>query len=174
MDHLADKDVSSRNASKIGRAAALLRNSVRTLAMSAVIGASLLSSGAEVQAAVPAPYIVNNDRGGFITDRLVELRNLRASGRRVEIRGRICYSTCTMLLGLPNTCISPDTQFGFHGPSKSGRRLAPDRFDHWSRVMAQYYPEQLSAWFMQTGRNKINGVHRIAGRDIIKMGVKAC
>jgi len=123
---------------------------------------------------VGTAYVVGNDRGGFLRDRLIELRNLRGSGRRVEIRGNICYSTCTMLLGLPKTCISPDTTFGFHGPSKSGRRLKPERFEHFSRVIAQYYPATLQSWYMSTGRNRINGMHRIRGSEIIRMGIQAC
>lgn len=119
-------------------------------------------------------YVVGNDRGGFLRDRLIELRNLRASGRRVEIRGRICYSTCTMLLGLPQTCISPDTTFGFHGPSKSGNRLSPERFEYFSRVISQYYPAPLRSWYMTTGRNRIKGMHRIRGSEIIRMGIRAC
>lgn len=119
-------------------------------------------------------YVVGNDRGGFIRDRLIELRNLRASGRRVEIRGNICYSTCTMLLGLPQTCISPDTTFGFHGPSKLGRRLPPDRFEYFSRVISQYYPAPLQSWYMTTGRNRITGMHRIKGAEIIRLGARAC
>lgn len=119
-------------------------------------------------------YIVGNDRGGFIRDRLIELRDLRASGRNVEIRGKICYSTCTMLLGLPKTCISPDTTFGFHGPTKSGKRLAPDRFEYFSRVISQYYPAPLQSWYMSTGRTRLRGMYRIKGAEIVRMGIRAC
>jgi hypothetical protein len=119
-------------------------------------------------------FVVGNDRGGFIRDRLRELSNLRKSGRRVEIRGNICYSTCTMLLGLPQTCISPETTFGFHGPSKMGKRLDAKDFDYFSKVIAQYYPAPLQSWYMTTGRNRINGMHRIRGAEIIRMGVQAC
>ena len=119
-------------------------------------------------------YVVGNDRGGFIYDRLVELKNLRASGRRVEIRGNICYSTCTMLLGLPETCISPKTTFGFHGPTKSGKRLDPKQFEYFSRVISQYYPAPLQSWYMETGRNRLRGMHRIRGAAIIRMGIDAC
>ena len=122
----------------------------------------------------PDVYVVNNDRGGSIRDRLIELRNLRASGQRVEIRGEICFSTCTMLLGLPQTCISPNTTFGFHGPSKSGKQLKPDRFEYFSRVISQYYPVPLQTWYMSTGRNRISRMYRIKGTEIVRMGVRAC
>ncbi len=120
------------------------------------------------------PYVVGNDRGGVIKDRLRELRRLRLSGQPVEIRGAICYSTCTMLLGLPNTCISPRTQFGFHGPTLNGRRLPPDRFDYLSRVIAHYYPQPLKDWYLETGRVRLKKIYRISGANIIRMGIRSC
>ncbi|WP_170407764.1 hypothetical protein [Ruegeria arenilitoris] len=119
-------------------------------------------------------YVVGSDRGGYLHDRLAELDNLARNGIQVEIRGRVCYSTCTMFLGLPGTCVEPDTTFGFHGPSRSGRRLAPEDFDYFSKVMADYYPEPLKTWFMTTARNRINGVHKVKGSELIRMGVPAC
>lgn len=134
-----------------------------------------------VQAAVVAPhsgglkpYVVRNDRGGVVRDRLRELNQLRASGRPVEIRGNVCFSTCTMLLGLPQTCVDPDTVFGFHGPSRRGQPLPPQEFEYYSQVIAQYYPKQLRSWYIDTGRKRINGVFRIKGQDIIRMGLKSC
>lgn len=174
MGHVVERGTTPPKISKTAWVTGLLPKMAKVLVTAAIVGGTVLSTSAELHAAAGRPYIVNNDRGGFISDRLRELRNLEASGRRVEIRGQICYSTCTMLLGLPNTCISPHTQFGFHGPSKSGRRLAPERFDFYSRVIAQYYPPKLNAWYMSTGRNRIDGIYRISGRDIIRMGVKAC
>ncbi|WP_254429848.1 hypothetical protein [Ruegeria atlantica] len=118
--------------------------------------------------------VVKSDRGGYLHDRLIELENLQRNGIRVEIRGRVCYSTCTMFLGLPGTCVDPNTTFGFHGPSRSGRRLAPADFEYFSQVMADYYPEPLRKWFMDKGRNRINGVHKIKGSEIIRLGIPAC
>ena len=119
-------------------------------------------------------YIVGSDRGGYLHDRLIELSNLRQNGVRVEIRGRVCYSTCTMFIGLPQSCVDPNTTFGFHGPSRSGRRLAQAEFDYFSTVMAKHYPKPLREWFMTTGRNKISGVHKMKGKDLIRMGVQSC
>lgn len=121
-----------------------------------------------------APLVIGNDRGGMILDRLRQLRALRESGRAVEIRGRVCFSTCTMLLGLPQTCISPRTTFGFHGPTRAGKRLPPEDFDYVSRVIAHYYPADLKAWYLAEGRHRMMPVHRIKGREIIQMGIRAC
>ncbi|MDC0660368.1 hypothetical protein N6L27_20375 [Leisingera sp. SS27] len=125
-------------------------------------------------AAARQTYVVGSDRGGYLHDRLIELSNLQKHGVRVEIRGKVCYSTCTMFLGLPGACVDPATTFGFHGPSRGGRRLTQEKFDYFSRVMAQYYPAPLQSWFMAEGRNRISGVHKIKGSEIIRMGVPAC
>jgi hypothetical protein len=120
------------------------------------------------------PLRVGNDRGGYLHDRLIEIQNLLRNGIKIEIRGRVCFSTCTMFLGLPGVCVSPDTTFGFHGPSRSGRSLPPDQFDYFSEVMASFYPAPLKKWFMETGRHRINGVYKIKGTEIIRMGIPAC
>lgn len=131
------------------------------------------SARAQNSPALP-PYQVGNDRGGYLVDRLSELARLRSSKQRVEIRGRICYSTCTMLLGLPQTCVSPQTIFGFHGPSRNGKRLSTAEFEKYSSVMAENYPRPLRRWFMTKARNRIHGVHKVRGEQIIRMGIKAC
>jgi hypothetical protein len=139
----------------------------KALATTAAIAMALVTGTDTAFAAGQAPYVVGNDRGGFVRDRLIELRNLRSSGRPVD-------STCTMLLGLPNTCISPNTTFGFHGPSRSGRRLSPEKFDFYSRIIAANYPQELNSWYMQTGRKRINSIYKIKGRELIRMGIRAC
>ena len=140
--------------------------------VSSILVAAISATG--LQAGGAPPYVVENDRGGFLVDRLREIRNLRASGQPVEIRGRVCLSTCTLFLGLPQTCIHPSTSFGFHGPSRMGRKMTAERFDYYSRVIAQYYPEPLQSWYLRKGRKKIRGMHRIPGERIVAMGVPAC
>lgn len=159
----------------------ILAGSARHFTKATLLGALLAlatggaGTGAQAQTAPELkPYVVKNDRGGFIRTRLAQLRTLRASGQPVQIRGQVCYSTCTMLLGLPNTCVSPKTEFGFHGPSKMGRPLPPDRFEYFSQVIAQYYPEPLRNWYMKTGRNRFGSLYRISGSTIIRLGVKSC
>lgn len=73
---------------------------------------------------------------GFLRERLLQIGELQKQNRPVEIRGAICFSTCTVFIGLPNTCISPNTTFGFHGPSSNGRALDPLMFNRASRVIA--------------------------------------
>lgn len=130
-------------------------------------------AGADAEPSAP-PLVIGNDRGGPVRDRLRQIAQLRRSGRPVQIRGRVCFSTCTMFLGLPQTCISPATTFGFHGPSLRGRPLPRDQFDYYSRVIAQYYPEPLRLWYMETGRTRLIRIFHVSGADIVAMGVPAC
>lgn len=127
------------------------------LVASAALALSLGGFSNPAKAAATQPYVVGNDRDGFVRDRLIELRNLRASGRRIEIRGKICYATCTMVLGLPKTCISPNTKFDFY-----------------SRAIAEHHPQQLNGWYMETGRNRINGGYKIRGSELIRRGIDVC
>jgi hypothetical protein len=153
----------------------------RTLLVAAAIGplVTILTSMpfAQAQAVAPvrsAPLIVRNDRGGRISPRVKEIAELRRSGRPVEIRGAVCLSTCTMFLGLPQTCLEPGTRFGFHGPSKNGRRLSARDFDYWSQIIAAHYPKPLRDWYMTTGRLRINGYHELNGRALIELGLERC
>lgn len=122
----------------------------------------------------PDPMVVRNDRGGRLLARLRQIGELRQSRRPVEISGRVCYSTCTMFLGLPQTCISPQTTFGFHGPTSYGRSLDQATFDHASAVIASHYPPALKSWYMEKGRFETRGVYKISGRQLIAMGISVC
>jgi len=120
--------------------------------------------------------IVRNDRGGSVRDRAEIIETYRRSGTRIHIRGSYCLSACTLYLGLNRTCVAPDTIFGFHGPSSRfyGVALPFQSFDYWSRLMANYYPEPLRTWFIETGRHRIVGFHEFSGQNLIEMGVAEC
>ncbi|MEM6308581.1 MAG: hypothetical protein AAF754_00920 [Pseudomonadota bacterium] len=121
-----------------------------------------------------AAMIIGDDRGGLLTDRLHQMRRLLIRSQPVEIRGDVCFSTCTMLLGLPNVCVSPKTAFGFHGPSRSGQALDGDTFETASQIIAGFYPVPLRAWYLSTARHQIQGVALRSGQELIAMGVKTC
>ncbi|MFD2739601.1 hypothetical protein ACFSUD_08480 [Sulfitobacter aestuarii] len=120
------------------------------------------------------PHIVKNDRGGLLLKRLAEIRNLRRTGQPVRITGSVCYSTCTMLIGLPQTCISADTTFGFHGPSSFGRPLDPHTFNRASAVISEHYPAPLRSWYMSKARYNLRSLSYVSGREMIRLGVRAC
>lgn len=119
-------------------------------------------------------FIVGNDRGGLVAARVRELNLLRQQGQRVEIRGDICYSTCTMYLGATDVCVSPTTVFGFHGPSRNGQPLAAHAFEAWSRIMSEYYAPPLQQWFMSQGRYLIDDVYSLTGSQLAAYGYQTC
>ncbi|MCD9149613.1 hypothetical protein [Pseudophaeobacter flagellatus] len=174
MDHRENAAIPAAKSGPTRGIKTYLLNLGEAIATLALVALTLLSPAEPAAATGQPPYVVRDDRGGFLRERLIELRELRASGRQVEIRGRVCYSTCTLLLSLPNTCISPRTQFGFHGPSESGHPLSPEKFDYYSHIIAQHYPAKLNQWYMQTGRKRIKRLFKIKGSEIIRMGVPAC
>lgn len=148
---------------------------VRAAIVLALAGTFALPFAGEAKApSIPPPLVIRNDPGGYLNARLQQIRELRRSARPVEIRGGHCNSTCTMLIGLPQTCVSRDTTFGFHGPSSRDEPMEPWRFELASRVMAQYYPPELRRWFMDTGRFRTDGVYRLNGAEIIAYGVLEC
>lgn len=118
--------------------------------------------------------VIRDDPGGRIVARLHEIDRILATGQRVEIRGRFCHSTCTMMIGLPGTCVSAGTRFGFHGPSFLGVPMSARQFDYWSWQMARFYPPPLRDWFMRTGRHRIDGLYELSGVELIRMGIREC
>lgn len=119
--------------------------------------------------------VIGNDRGGLVGERTRRIEAIRAAGQRVEIRGAICYSACTLYLGAGDVCVSPGTVFGFHGPTRDGQPLTPESFDHWTGIMALYYNQPLGQWFMSdaryAGRNEIR---RLSGDQLIQLGYRSC
>ncbi len=152
---------------------------VRRLALAIVSAGSLLGfSGlpGPANAVSNQTVVIENDRGGSIEERIRIIRQIRRSGARVEIRGEVCLSACTMYLAVPGVCVEPETVFGFHGPSSRlyGVALRNDQFEKWSTKMAEYYPEPIRSWFLGTARHTIVGFQELRGTRIIDMGIKRC
>ncbi|MGH1356995.1 MAG: hypothetical protein ACRBBS_18245 [Thalassovita sp.] len=125
--------------------------------------------------AIDSPaYVVMNDHGGDVETRIKEIKFVANHYSRIEIKGGVCLSSCTMFLGLPQTCINPKTKFGFHGPTDSGRPLTNERFDYWSAQIAAHYPANLERWYMSKARYLLKGYYCLTGAQLIKMGVRRC
>ncbi len=146
---------------------------VRRSGIIALAGLATLCAGAAIAQTTPA-LIIENDRGGFIGARAIEIAQINRQSTRIELRGRICYSSCTMYLGADDVCISKTTTFGFHGPSQLGTPLAPRQFEHWSEVMASHYNTPLRDWFMQEARHRISGYYHVSGAALIALGYPSC
>lgn len=123
----------------------------------------------------PAVKIIRSDGGGSLQERIAQIAQLDADGTRIEIRGQ-CASACTMYLGMQNTCVYPSAKLGFHGPQSQlyGISLPADEYQYWTHVMADHYPEQIRAWYLQTASQVTVGVYFISGSDAIRMGAHAC
>lgn len=113
---------------------------------------------------------ITHDMGGSVSARLDQMQHKRG----VRIVGA-CYSACTMLLGLPDTCVTRSARLGFHGPAtRSVLPLPHSEWDRVSRVMADQYPPALRLWFLTVGRENTGPVRVIRGAELIDMGVKEC
>ncbi len=123
---------------------------------------------------VTDPLVVMSDRGGKVIDRVHEVRELKREGRRVEIRGNVCYSSCTMYLGLPDVCTLPSTTFGFHGPSRGGVEVGREEFEYYSTLISNHYPEPLKSWYISKARYRISGVYKVKGSELIRLGIEEC
>ena len=119
-------------------------------------------------------HIVRNDLGGRIDRRAAWVQTLRDRGARVEIRGRVCLSACTLFLGAKRVCIDADTVFGFHAPSLWGQPLDGPSFDYWSDMIASHYNPPLRQWYLEVARHRVHGYHRLSGRQLIELGYEPC
>lgn len=141
----------------------------------AVSTALTFGSSESARAAQPGSYIIYSDYGGSVAERSDFIRKLERSRSRVEIRGKYCLSSCTMMLGLKGVCVQSNTIFGFHGPSRQGARLPKVQFERASQFIASYYPPRLRRWYLSEARFTLDNLHVRTGADLIASGiVKQC
>jgi len=105
------------------------------------------------------------DPGGPVMSRAAQIE-ADPPGRLEHI---VCASACTMRLA--RDCVGPGATFIFHGPRLRSTGEPAPRFDHYSRVMADHYPPDLAAWFMEVGRF---GPYRLTGAQVVAMGAMPC
>jgi hypothetical protein len=158
----------------MGKNTVLSRAKFAGAALAAVMASALMitsPAAARDNTAELSPYIIGDDIGGSLNNRILEINEMRASGRPVEIRGLVCISSCTMFLGVNDACVWPGTRFGFHGPSNKGKALNGNLQSYWINTMASFYQEPLKEWFLEKGSHKIKGVYWFTGAELIKKGV---
>ena len=149
----------------------MMKFSKRLLRMSVLACAGLLSAAATAEQSAALHILeIKDNRGGELRPQASRIAQLRQSGQSVRITGDVCYSTCTMYLGLAQTCVSPRTVFGFHAPTSYGRRLDPQTFETASRIIAEHYPPVLQDWYMAYGRHKYVGLLKVTGAELIRIG----
>jgi hypothetical protein len=135
---------------------------------------SAVSAQSSATTSASAVLVIGNDEGGLVSRRAEEISRILSQGTHVEIRGQVCFSACTMYLGMPDTCVLPQTSFGFHGPSHYGRQLSARDFEYWSQVIAAHYPAPLRTWYLAEGRTRIWDYFTISGTELIRLGVRQC
>lgn len=64
-------------------------------------------------AGVIKTVFIDGDGGGNILAYTQKYDQLYRDSTRVVVRGN-CYSSCTVVLGYPNTCLEPQAVLGFH------------------------------------------------------------
>ncbi|WP_282119721.1 hypothetical protein [Ruegeria atlantica] len=143
-----------------------MRNTIAALATLVLM--SMPASSKEIQ--------VGNDPGGRIVDRMVQIEIANRTNAQFQIIGDFCHSSCTMLLGADEVCISPETIFGFHGPHRSNRKkMTADEFDRKSASLSSYYPNPVRNWFMSKARFAgPNELLFVTGEYLIGLGVQEC
>lgn len=144
---------------------------VAAIMVQAVISLVFLSASSGAASAL----VVKRDMGGPVSERIALIRDLSARQVEVRIEGT-CVSACTLLLGVPTACVSPNASLGFHGPSTRhrGLPLVREEFERVSAQMASFYPPKISRWFMETARMKTGNYIVISGNQAIAMGARPC
>ncbi|MFT3688212.1 hypothetical protein [Paenirhodobacter sp.] len=109
------------------------------------------------------PVTISNDPGGDIAEYVARRQKLAASGRPVVIRGK-CYSSCTILITLPNACLDPKAVIGFHQPSAGNGRGMPLL----NPLIAHYYRNGiLDMWNRKWSRS--TRLAKISAKDYVRL-----
>jgi hypothetical protein len=134
-----------------------------------VAGMALASS------ATAATLRIDNDGGGFVLKRHLEIQELNLAGVEVMVTGR-CMSACTMVVVLPlkQLCFGPKAILGFHQATTDGK---PD-----PKVMQflldKYYPENIRTWVASRGGvDQLPHGNRfwvLTGTELWAMGYRKC
>ena len=152
-----------------------LRRRAFPLLFTLILGAAAPLAASDLGLEARPVLIIQGDQGGRIGERTLEVDHINRDHRAVEIRGRVCFSSCTVYLGIKDLCVGANTVFGFHGPWSEHGPIEPVWFEYWSEVMSRYYSPVLAAWFMQEARHVgPDEVMRVTGRNLGRLGYSIC
>ncbi|MDZ4093732.1 MAG: hypothetical protein U1D35_02335 [Paracoccaceae bacterium] len=108
--------------------------------------------------------VIRNDVGGNVN----EYRGRRAKlaqAEAVRIEGR-CFSACAIFTTLPNACVMPRAQIGFHGTlPKSGIEAV----DYWLDMrLGDYFRGEVKRRYIAQWRHLggVNQMHVLSGRAL--------
>ncbi len=132
----------------------------------ALILALIIALSSTTANAAQSVRVIRNDSGGQVQQYLNALSIATISGEVIKIDGW-CASACTLYLGSPFTCVTPQAQLGFHAPfggtAEQNRNAA--------QVMAANLPPVLGRWFLQNAAH-LQGRQFLAlsGAQLVQMG----
>lgn len=128
---------------RLPQIAGMFRQILIPLAMSLTIAAAAL---APAQAAPSQVINIDSDSGGNVLKTIQRRNELAASGKLVRIRG-YCRSACTIYLTLPNACLGPLAEVGFHAPRIAGTKFIPP---YVGEMMGRFYRGEIRRrWFAE-------------------------
>ncbi len=164
----------------VGRAAAINGSdgAMRRLALAAAFALAALPCAAsgiwdfhETYDVRPgAVFDVGHDIGGKIEERAALIHAMQEAGVTLRFTGE-CYSSCTMMVAVPEACATRTAMFAFHGPSHFGEPLAPPDFAYFVDLMTRHYPEPLKSWFLAHSVNDHVRLMWLSGAHMIANGV---
>lgn len=118
--------------------------------------------------AVADTATVRNDGGGNVSD-YIRKRERLAKLDSVRIEGK-CLSACTIFTTLPNACVHPQAQIGFHGTSPRVpfiQRALDMRLGRFYRGEVRRRYDRV--WRHLHGRNQF---HIVTGRELARLDPK--
>lgn len=142
-----------------------MRQAVCAILVALTLGLSGPSGEAAAQTVV-----IRDDGGGKVDDYRIRRAEL-ARADQVRIMGK-CLSACTIFTTLPNACVMPRAQIGFHGVSKKTGIAA---YDHYRDMrMGEFYRGEVrrryeANWRHLEGRDQF---HVISGRRLKELDPK--
>ncbi|MEY1556336.1 hypothetical protein AB3Y40_11945 [Yoonia sp. R2331] len=112
------------------------------------------------------PYVIRRDGGGQLISAEADRAMLLAWGGRVEIRN-YCHSACVIFISLPNACLGPYTQIGFHGSNVNVGPIG-------NQQMARYMRGGIKRKYLQEWQFiPPTEIHRISAQEFIRLDPRA-
>jgi hypothetical protein len=140
---------------------------VRILVAAAALTVTAAAAGSEMR--------IDNDGGGNVLQRQLEIKELGLAGVSVKVTGR-CMSACTLVVVLPpkQLCFGPKAILGFHQATIDGK---PDpRVTQY--LLDRYYPENIRIWVVSRGGvDQLPHGNRfwvLTGTELWAMGYRKC
>ena len=138
---------------------------------------SIMGCTSFAQGSLPASGAEQDD-GGSVIQRLAHIAALERAGTEFVVP-RMCYSACTLYIGLSTACFREDGWLGFHSSWYNGASTAEteDWVSRFNFLMASVYAVKsvrLANWFLE-GPAKERKLTMVRASELIERGeVRGC